>query len=174
MDSYNKYFDCILMYFYINDNSVLLKSLEKKLDNPADFYYNYVQYDDEIWLKNIFDHLVDKFTETNQNEFYKCIWNVIHTVPLIMNEQNSMVEYFYKEYVIKKIGCVNCIMHYIYNISEASNDLFQNKSLLFQYFVDLHNEINVDKYKEVMLLENVKTSLTNILNDQYNLDVNII
>jgi hypothetical protein len=169
MDEYNKYFDSILMYFYVDDNQTLLDSIERKLNDPADFYYNYVQEDVDLRLKNLFDHLVQKYVATNNNEFYKSLWNIIHCVPLIMNTNNKMVLYFYKQYITKSIGCVNCIMHYIYNISEVQDSIFVNKSLLFDHFVELHNEINIERGKKTESSDIVKTYLVDVLTTNYNL-----
>lgn len=173
MDTYNKYLDTILMFFYINDNNTLLNNIETKLNDPADFYYNYVQEDEDLRLKNLFDHLVVKFVETNNNEFYKSLWNIIHMVPLIISSNNDMVVYFYKEYITKTIGCVNCIMHYIYNISEVSDTIFTNKENLFKHFVDLHNEVNAERNKPIVSLDTIKLELINILTTTYNLQAYI-
>ena len=94
-------------------------------------------------------------------------------VPLIMSSNNDMVVYFYKEYITKTIGCVNCIMHYIYNISEVSDTIFTNKENLFKHFVDLHNEVNAERTKPIVSLDTVKLELINILTATYNLQAYI-
>lgn len=166
-DTYNKYLSSILHIFAIKDTTVLLDKLGVILNDPADLYYNYVQEDEELRLKNLLDHMVDKYSETNNNEFYKCIWNVIHMIPLIADfesdETKIRIKYFYKDYLVKKIGCVNCIMHYIYNVSEATESTFENKESLFDFFVDLHNEVNLERGKMAYSSQAVKDSLSHIL-----------
>lgn len=167
---YNKYLASILYFFVIKDNLDLLNKIEPIIDDPADFYYNYEQDNLSLRISNLFDHLVDKYVESQGEQFYKCMWNITHMVPLVMKvECVKMIEYYYKTYIMEKIGCVNCIMHYVYKVSESPDDIFTNKDKLFEFFVELHNEVNDERETKQYTVEEVKTMLKTNLENIYNM-----
>ena len=118
---YSKYLHCMLIYFTENDLSKLLDKIEIILNDSINFYYNFVQYDEDLRVKKLFDRLLELYIEENNNKVYWCMWTLIHIIPLFMKSDNLFVEYFYKTVIINKIDCINCIMHYITFISELTS-----------------------------------------------------
>lgn len=159
---YSKYLHCMLIYFTENNLSKLLDKVEIILNDSMNFYYDYVQYDEELRVKKLFDRLLDLYIEENDNKVYWCIWTLIHIIPLFMKSDNSFVEHFYKTVIINKIQCINCIMHYITFISELTDEQWKDSEFIFNFMVNLHNEINENlekDIKEVILMKNYYNSI---------------
>lgn len=159
---YSKYLHCMLLYFSENNLSKLLDKIEIILNDSMNFYYNFVQYDEDLRVKKLFDRLLDLYIEENNNQVYWCIWTLIHVIPLFMKPDNSFIEHFYKTVIINKIECINCIMHYITFISELTNEQWKDPEFLFDFMVNLHNEINENLEKEIKDLSLMKNHYESI------------
>ena len=152
----------MLIYFTENDLSKLLDKIEIILNDSMNFYYNFVQYDEDLRVKKLFDRLLDLYIEENNNKVYWCMWTLIHIIPLFMKSDNLFVEHFYKTVIINKIDCINCIMHYITFISELTSEQWTDSEYIFSCMVNLHNEINENLEKETKDLLLMKTHYESI------------
>lgn len=152
----------MLIYFSENDFSELLNKVEIVLNDSMNFYYDFVQYDEDLRVKKLFDRLLDLYIEENNNKVYWCMWTLIHIIPLFMKSNNLFVEHFYKTVIINKIDCINCIMHYITFISELTNEQWNDSEFIFSFMVNLHNEINENLEKEIKDLSVMKNQYESI------------
>lgn len=147
---YNKYLHCILYYFVESDPEILITKIKPILNDPYNINYNYVQYDPRRRALNLFARLVELYVEDSSGQFYKCVWTVIHCVPLLMCENNPFVEEFYKSFIVNNVHCISCLMHYITIVSEFDEEVWVRPERLFVEMLNIHNEIKESKNMELM------------------------
>lgn len=165
---YSKYLHCLFFFFMENDFATLFTKIEPVLNDSTNLYYNYVQYNDELRAKKLFERIFDLYTEEQSNRVYACMWTLIHTIPFLMKKNNMFVNYFYKSFVVSKTECINCIMHYITCISELSDEEWNISDNLFNFTINLHNEINENLEKEEKNITSMKTHYEHMINETLN------
>lgn len=147
---HNKYFECILYFFCVEDYDKLLQILQPIINDPAIFFYNYVQEDIQQRCVNLFERIFIEYARSIDDQYYKAFWNIIHMIPLVAKESNYyFLEYFYKDFIISNVHCMNCIMHYICFLSEVPEADFKDLTKLFEIMVTIHNEVNANNEKDV-------------------------
>lgn len=160
---YSKYFHSMLCFFVENDENAILKKVKEILNDPAEFYYNYDANDLKKRTTELFDRMLNQYANVDlSGQHYKAIWHVLHTIPLITSsvKNSKYIEYFYEDFVLEHVQCLNCITHYISTIVNHP-EIFEDVDVLFNEFVGLHNVINQSRGKNMKNDSELKKLLTN-------------
>lgn len=155
--TYSQYLHAMLYYFVENDSDSVINKIKPILDDPLIVYYNFVQYNEKQRICNVFDRLFELYVQQHNNEYLKCLWTLIHTIPLVAKANNPFVKYFYKSFIINNVNCVHCILHYITTVSELKDNQWYDNAFIFATMIDLHNEINLSREKPAMTTEDAST-----------------
>lgn len=145
----NKYLDLMLLFFKIQKDEDLIKQIKIDLNDRQLILYEYDE-NIKIRLNSLFDLFFNKYEEYLGN-IYHALWNLIHIIPLICNEDcKERFKFFYLNFVITKVDCTTCITHYIYTIQNENEDIFEDIEYIKKFMFNLHNTINENNNKEVI------------------------
>lgn len=163
---YSKYFESMLLFFKHNQEDDIFKSIKPVLNSPSDFYYNYECDNKQKRAINLFEHMFNQYANVDLGgQHYKAIWHVVHTIPLFVKptiENSKFAKFFYEDFILEQIQCLNCITHYVTTIVNNSI-MFENSERTFDEFVGLHNIINHSRYKPEKDASTFKEALRNEL-----------
>lgn len=137
-------FESLIAFFCFDDYKTVILNIKKF--NKKYFYFIH-QYENifvnkNILMKELFNTFFKMFVESLNGQFYKCLWILIHSIPLHMSPNNKFVHYFYKSFVISKLNCVLCRTHYTIFIKSLQPAVFDDYNELFNQTIKLHDEVS--------------------------------
>jgi hypothetical protein len=87
------------------------------------------------------------------------MWKILHTMSVYYfphdDEKNELAQFLNHLYFY--IRCKKCKLHYILYIKEINlQNVCENRNTLFEFFVNLHNSVNIKLNKSIMTIEEAK------------------
>lgn len=134
----------LITFFCFDDYRTVLLNIKKHEKQYGELINQYenIYGNKSLLMKELFNTFFKMFVESSNGQFYKCLWTLIHSIPLHMSQNNKFVHYFYKSFVISKLNCILCRTHYTQFIKSLEQSVFDDSNELFNKTIKLHDEIS--------------------------------
>lgn len=98
-----------------------------------------------VLINELFNKLFAIFVKSMNNQFYKCLWILIHTFPIYMTHGNKFINYFFKSFIPFRLVCNICKEHYLTFLSTLDSNVMTDNKQLFEHTIYFHDYVNSKK-----------------------------